>query len=122
MGMKEVFIDPCPGCEDVGPGIVTPGGPPSPPLTRRWGGIQKKVIFVLNYVSTQRQVYLLYRYEEADQSRVTHLDLAIACENQTANIFIFNKIGLATVGAALAKAQYPTSTLFIFLLTFADVF
>ena len=22
-------------------GIVTPGGPPSPPLTRRWGGIQK---------------------------------------------------------------------------------
>ena len=42
MGIEEVFIDPCPGCEDVMPGIVTPGGPPCPPLTRRWGGIQKK--------------------------------------------------------------------------------
>ena len=42
MGIEEVFIDPCPGCEDVVPGIVTPGGPPSPPLTRQWGGIQKK--------------------------------------------------------------------------------
>ena len=42
MGIEEVFIDPCPGCEDVVPGIVTPGGPPSPPLTRRWGGIKKK--------------------------------------------------------------------------------
>ena len=42
MGIEEVFIDPCPGCEDVVPGIVTPGGPPSPPLTRRWGASKKK--------------------------------------------------------------------------------
>ena len=33
-----VFIDPCPGCENVVPGIVTPGWSPSLPLTRRWGG------------------------------------------------------------------------------------
>ena len=44
MGIEEVFIDHCPGCEHVVPGIVTPGGPPSPPLTRRWGGIRKKII------------------------------------------------------------------------------
>ena len=42
MGIEEVFIDPCLGCEYVVPGIVTPGGPPSPPSTRRWGGIRKK--------------------------------------------------------------------------------
>ena len=42
MGIEVVFIDPCPGFENVVPGIVTPGGPPSPPLTRRGGHPSKK--------------------------------------------------------------------------------
>ena len=42
MGIKEVFIDHCPGCEHVVPGIVTPGGPPSPPIDPSVGGHPKK--------------------------------------------------------------------------------
>ena len=42
MGIEEVFIDPWPGCEDVVPGIVTPGGPPSPPIDPSVGGASKK--------------------------------------------------------------------------------
>ena len=61
MGIEEVFIDPCPGCEDVVPGIVTPGGPPSPPLTRRWGGIQKKVPLVMVLLFAN----IKYLYKEA---------------------------------------------------------
>ena len=42
MGIEEVFIDPCPGCENVVPGIVAPGGSPSPPLTSGGGASGKK--------------------------------------------------------------------------------
>ena len=60
MGIEEVFIDPCPGCEDVVPGIVTPGGPPSPQLTRRWGGIQKKKpALILVFLSLLNGIYLM---------------------------------------------------------------
>ena len=41
------------GREHVVPGIVTPGGPPSPPLTRRWGGHQKKS---LGFFSADRPI------------------------------------------------------------------
>ena len=39
---QEVFIDPCPGCKNVVPGIVTPGGSPSPPIDPLVGASEKK--------------------------------------------------------------------------------
>ena len=50
MDIEEVFIDPYPGCKHVVPGIVAPGGPPSPPLTCRWGASEKNLFFLRLHV------------------------------------------------------------------------
>ena len=42
------------------PGIVTPGGPPSPPLTRRWGGHPKKKMSLLPQGSTAQHAEALH--------------------------------------------------------------
>ena len=94
MGIEEVFIDPCPGCEDVVPGIVTPGGPPSPPLTRRWGGIQKKtkqkkesaldiIKFAPPSIDSYRYMYRRYIVEEESPAHPIYIKIVLLNRNIT---------------------------------------